>query len=129
MGFSLIGNSGDQKTSTNVYETTETADLNPQIDQEGSGAGALGLNISPNFQGGAGGDVSTTAGSYYAPVNITSTGDNLGDSALAAVAGISGTQSGDDGVATAPTTLSSLLSGNTIYWIIGALVLLFLAHE
>jgi hypothetical protein len=133
MGFSLVGNSGDQKTTNNVYETTYTASLNPQLDQQGAGPGDIGVNVSPNFQGtNAGGSVDTNLSSNFAPVNVVSTGSNLGDTALAALQAISANQASDTqgpGVAAPASTLSTLLSGNTLYWILGAIVVLFLAHK
>lgn len=135
MGFSLVGNSGDQKTTNNVYTTTNTASLNPQIDQQGAGPGDFAVNVSPNFQGGAGGNVDTNLSSYYAPVNVTSTGSALGDSALAAIQAISANQASNTQTPPSPNTtasassLSSLFGGNFIYWALGAIVLLFLAHH
>lgn len=133
MGFSLVGNSGDQKTTNNVYETNNTASINPQADLTGAGAGASALQFAPNVQGSTGTDISADLSSNYAPVSITTTGDVLGDSALQAIqaidsAQVQGTTGNTTAVATG-TTLSSLFSGNTLYWILGALVVLFLAHK
>lgn len=132
MGFSLVGPSGDQKTTTNVYETNNTASINPQIDLEGSGSGASGVNVAPNIQDSAGASFESTVGTYFAPVNVTSTGSALGDAALKAIAQVTGIQdqsSETPGVASTGTTLSSLLSGNTLYYILVAIVILFLAHH
>lgn len=134
MGFSLVGNSGDQKTTTNVYDQNYTASLNPQLSQSGSGPGSTGVIVSPNLQGyNSVGEISTTVGNYFAPVNITSTGDNLGDTALKAIQAIS-SQAGNNlppqpGTAPPTNTLGSLLSGNTLYFVLGGIVLLFLAHH
>jgi hypothetical protein len=132
MGLSLVGNSGDQTTTSNVYETTNTASINPQVDQEGSGPGAVALQISPNVQDGSIGELNTNLSSYFAPINVVSTGDLLGDTALSALSSIASNQESDTqgpGVAAPASTLSSLLSGNTLYWILGAIVILFLAHK
>lgn len=130
MGFSLVGPSGDTKTNTTVYTTTNTASLNPQADQEGSGAGASSAIVAPNIQDSTDADVQSTIGSYYAPVDILSTGNVQGDSAIAALSSVAqGQTAASQGGPGTTGTLSSFLSGNTLYWILGAIVILFLAHH
>jgi hypothetical protein len=135
MGFSLVGNSGDQTTQTTVTTNNLSASQNPQLDLQGSGPGAFAVNISPLAQQGSVGEIDPSISDYYAPVNITSSGDNLGDSALAAFQNIATTTAGiqtpaaTGTAAAASPTLSSLLSGNAIYWILAGIVILFFAHH
>lgn len=131
MGFSLVGNSGDQQTTTNQTTNNYSASINPQLDQEGSGAGAFALNISPTSEGGSTGEIDPDISDYYAPVDISSVGSAVGDSALASLASIANTQAQSQNPSGTPTTttLQGLLSGDAIYWILGAIVLLFLAHH
>lgn len=131
MGFSLVGNSGSSSTTSNVYETSYSASLNPQLDLEGSGAGASAVDFAPLLQGSTLGDYAPSNSSIYAPVNTVSTGAIQGDSAIAALSALSSSQTGASeaaGTSTSTDSLSSLLSGNTIYWILGAIIVLFLAH-
>jgi hypothetical protein len=133
MGFSLVGNSGDSKTNTTVYDTTYTASLNPQFDLEGSGAGATAIDLSPIVQGGPLSSYAPLAFSTYNPINIVSTGDNLGDTAVAALGQISGQQTASSEAAgtssTTSSTLSSLFAGNNIYYWLAAVVFLLLSHH
>lgn len=132
MGFSLVGNSGDSSSTSNVYETSNTASLNPQNDQQGASTGAFAVNYSPQVVGGGSiGGLDGGINDYYAPVTISSIGTAAGDSALAAATNIADTQAQSIPGASSTQSggLSSLFSGSWIYWILGALVLLFLAHH
>lgn len=131
MGFSLVGNSGDQTTTTNTTVQTATSNSNPQADQSQSGAGAFSVILDPitAFSNDQQFDPSIT--DYYAPLNIVSNGTALGDSALNTLNSLfkTATVAGQP-VSTGTTSiLSSLLSGNAVYYILGAIVLLFLAHH
>jgi hypothetical protein len=137
MGFSLVGNSGDTKQTTNNYDYT--ASLNPQLDFDGAGGGVLGLTVDPLAQGGSIGDIETDLNDYYAPVSITTTGDNLGDSALSSLSSLAAANAANQvtPAATASASmssgisddLSSLFSGNSIYYVLAAIVIFFLAEH
>jgi hypothetical protein len=137
MGLSLVGNSGDTNQTTNNYDYT--ASLNPQLDLDGAAGGVLGLSIAPQAVGGSVGDVETNLEDYYAPVSITSTGDNLGDSALSSLSSLAAlgqtNQTATGGASSTSTSgslsadLSSLFSGNSIYYILAAIVIFFLAEH
>lgn len=128
MGFSLVGNSGDSSTSTTNYNYT--AESNPQQDFGGSGGGALGINISPLDQGGSVGEISPQIYDYYAPVSIVSTGDNLGDAAVTQLASLTAATQTSTANGTASAADSSTGTSNTtIYIILGAIVVFFLAEN
>lgn len=135
MGFSLVGNSGDSSTSSTTFVTNYSASNNPQADLQGSGAGAIAAIFAPLLQGSTLNGYSPQFSSNYSPVNVVQTGENLGDSALAALAQISGSQyaaseaPGTSDSSTGTGFLASLLQGNTIYIVLGGIVLLFLAHK
>lgn len=132
MGFSLIGNSGDSRTTQNIYETSYSASLNPQL--EATSPGSAALSQSPLVQGGGIGTYAPSAAYSYqnSPVNVVSTGSNTGDSALAALQGLQATQTAATDTTpgtNTPTSLSSILGANGIYYVLGAIVLLFLSHH
>lgn len=132
MGFSLVGNSGDQTTTSNVFETNYSASLNPQLNLDG-GAGGSAQSNSPLFQGSPlSGSYSNQQESFYNPINIVTTGDNLGDAALAALNQVSSNQTASTenpaGTSSSPT-LASLFSGSTIYYILAAIVIFFIAEK
>lgn len=134
MGFSLIGNSGDQTTSTTVYDTSYSASNNPQLDQQGSGAGALAADFSPLLQNSKIANYNPNLASTYAPTNIVSSGSALGDTALSLLSalGLNNTSSseatGVQPVQPDSGTLSDIFGGNSIYYVLAAIVLLFLSH-
>lgn len=128
MGFSLVGNSGDSTQTTTVRNFS--ASINPQL--EGSAPGDFNINLSPVSEGGSSYIGSPQIDSYYAPIAVTSTGDNLGDAALNALQSLVSTTTasvtpGTPGtVATGATTS---INSTTIYLALAAVILLFLAHE
>lgn len=135
MGFSLVGNSGDQTTNTTTYDNT--ASLNPQLDLSGASGGVLALNISPLAQNGSTGEIDPSIYDYYAPVDISSVGSALGDAAVAALSSVAQAQSATQGTTSADntgttgtaSTLSSLFSGDAVYYILAAIVIFFLAES
>jgi hypothetical protein len=134
MGFSLVGNSGSSSTTSNVYETSYSASLNPQFDQAGSGAGSAAIDVAPLLQGSSFDTLSPNIADYYAPLNILTTGAITGDSAIAGLQALAAAQTNasEAGGSSTPTStstsaLSSLFSGSNIYWVLAGLVLLFLA--
>lgn len=142
MGFSLVGPSGDQKTTNNLTTNNYSASVNPQMSLDGAGPGASAINISPLSQGAtAPGNFSADVSTYYAPIDVSSIGTAQGDSAISSFADIAKTalqtqtpaalgNSGGSSDSTSPGfSLSDLFSGNTIYWILGGIVVLFLAHH
>ena len=127
MGFSLVGNSGDSSTTSTSTSFDASEQNNPQTDQQGSGAGALSVIISPTDQGSFRSDDSLQPTIYNSPITIVPAGNTLGAAALAtqqATIGSSSLSSPSD----SSGGLSTLLSGNSLYYILGAVVLLFLSH-
>lgn len=128
MGFSLVGNSGDSNQSTTNYNYT--ASSNPQLDFQNATGSNLGISFAPIAQGGSTGAIDPDIYYYDAPIDINNTGEALGDSAVNALSSIAQAQSAaqGDGGSSSSLSLSSLLSGNGIYYILGAIVLFFLAE-
>jgi hypothetical protein len=127
MGFSLVGNSGSTSQSTTNYNYT--ADQNPQL-SFGTGGGNLAVNFSPLAQGGSTGAIDPDIYYYEAPINITSTGEALGDSAVNALASTAqNAANAQTGSSASTSSLSSLLSGNTLYYILAAIIIFFIVEK
>lgn len=140
MGFSLVGNSGDTKTTQNY--TSYSGSLNPQFDLQGAGAGASAFDQSPLVQGGQIGNYAPAASSFYNPVNVVISGDNYGDSALQTIAQIEATQTAASEAPGNPTaasagasaspavnSLSSLISSDGIYLVFFGVLLFLVSHH
>jgi hypothetical protein len=123
MGLFGGGNSQSTSNTTNFGAT-----IAPGLSLSSSPNSAP-LLVTPTVQGsGSIGSINAVSGSYYAPVNINAS-SNYGDAAVQASAqqqqaAIGGSSLSSTGAIS--STLSSLLSGTNLYWILGALVLLFL---
>lgn len=123
---------GDVNTTTNQYTTNENAEINPQVSfATGSVGPQVSALVAPTVFGDFNGNIATTTNTNYAPLNVLTTGDNYGDTALNSLTKLAGIQqspatAGGTGIA---ATVSNLFSGSAIYWILGAIVFLHLAHH
>jgi hypothetical protein len=123
MGFSLVGNSGDTSSQNTVIDYTSTSNSNPQADQQNSGLGAVSVIVSPTSQATNHNYSLINPTTYSEPISIIPAGNTLGDSAVAA---LTAAQSQGQNSATPASGLSTLLSGDNLYYVIGAIILLFL---
>jgi hypothetical protein len=122
----LFGGGGSNSTVLTTVENYEGTN-SPQVNQAGA-AGSLALTYAPQVIG------SGTVGSfspnvYNAPLYITPS-VNTGDSALQAAqqTAQAAVSASSPNANTIGSSFQSLLTGNDIYWVLGALVIVMLTR-
>jgi hypothetical protein len=118
---------GNSSTTTTTLVQDYTGTNAPGLSLDGA-AGSVGLVISPQVVGsGSIGGIAPTL--YNAPVYLTPS-VNVGDSAIQAAQQTSqaAIAAQSPNANTAGSTLQNLLSGDNLYWIIGALVIVMFAR-
>ena len=122
-----MGLFGGDSNSTNTTVTNFSAQNTSSFSSAGSGAGSINLNNAPVSEGSGNASFAPDITSYYAPLNVTSSGAAIGDTALQTLQKIAAAQQSPS---SSSSWFDSLFSGSGIYYVFAAVfALVYFLHR